>query len=215
ARTSRGAPRPTWPGRTACATTGSTSMSKVYDAFGPVPGNIPPSTPVRYWDRALIAAAFAFCLTYPALFLIAWLIPGQLLTWTLAFKGGLAAFGTLLTGGISFRDPARAFFHEANGPTLLRMGLVLAGSATASGWMLVRGLTPQKNEWHTKGPQLLEGREAVGEARRRSLTKKEIERGPHYLALHPDLVLGKRQWSRHAWLYGSVGSGKTVLLLPL
>jgi hypothetical protein len=192
-------------------------MSKVYDAFGSVPATIPPSRPVRYWDRALLAAGGTLALTYPTLLALAWSIPGgQLVRFPMALKGGALGLFHVMTAGISFRAPAREFFAIAatHDQTLPRIAIVCGLSLLAAGWVLKRGLVPVKNEWHTKGPRLLEGKEAIEEARRRSVPVKERQVDPYHLALHPDLVLSKRQWSRHAWIYGSVGAGKTVILLP-
>lgn len=65
------------------------------------------------------------------------------------------------------------------------------------------------------GAQLLQGKEALTEARRRSLTKKEQEDELHALSLHPDWIASKKLLARHMFIYGSVGSGKSVILKHL
>lgn len=195
-------------------------MPQVYDAFGRVPGHVPPSMPVRYWDRGLLAGLTVFLLTYPALLALAWWLPGALLMrYTDALSGTLATALHWLTLGMTFDAPAAEFLRVAavHDPvqTAMRAGLALMLASAVAGWVMVRALVPQKNEWHVKGPQLLEGREALREAASRSLPPAGRRDDPLHLALHPALVLPKRHWSRHLWIYGSVGSGKTVILMPL
>lgn len=69
--------------------------------------------------------------------------------------------------------------------------------------------------WHIGGNQLLSGKEAIAEARRRSLTKKEQRDELHALSLHPDWTVSKKLLARHMFIYGSVGSGKSVILKHL
>jgi len=69
--------------------------------------------------------------------------------------------------------------------------------------------------WHVSGSQLLSGKEALLEARRRSLSKKEQEDELHALSLHPDWTVSKKLLARHMFIYGSVGMGKSVILKHL
>lgn len=195
-------------------------MPRVYEAFGRVPGHVPPSMPVRYWDRGLLAGAAVFSVTYPALLALAWWLPGALLMrYADALTGSLATALHWLTLGMTFDGPAADFLRVASVhdpvQTAVRVGLAFMIASAVAGWIMARALAPQKNEWHVKGPRLLEGKEALREAARRSLPPAERSDDPFHLALHPALVLPKRHWSRHVWIYGSVGSGKTVILMPL
>ena len=135
-----------------------------------------------------------------------------------ALTGSLAAMGNLATGTISFREPAAAFWEVARSrPRLAHWH----GSALRRAWpggrrqVTRRGLIPRSNTWHVSGAQLLQGKEALTEARRRSLTKKEQEDELHALSLHPDWIASKKLLARHMFIYGSVGSGKSVILKHL
>ncbi|WP_249405679.1 type IV secretion system DNA-binding domain-containing protein [Stenotrophomonas sp. CFBP 13718] len=133
--------------------------------------------------------------------------------------GSLAALGNLATGTISLREPASAFWEvareQATFGTLARIGVAAGLAGWAAAWVTRRGLIPRSNTWHVSGAQLLQGKEALTEARRRSLTKKEREDEVHALSLHPDWVVSKKLLARHMFLYGSVGSGKSVILKHL
>src|SRR5690606_14599174 len=89
-----------------------------------------------------------------------------------------------------------------------------AGLLTGAGlgWL---GLMPRCSEWVVSGPRLLEGKDAEREAKRRSPTARERLADRFALALHPSLWLKKGALSRHLLLHGSVGSGKTQVLLAL
>jgi len=136
-----------------------------------------------------------------------------------ALNGSLAALGNLATGTISFREPAAAFWEvakeQATFGTLARVGAAAGLAGWASAWVTRRGLIPRSNTWHVSGAQLLHGKDALAEARRRSLTKKEQEGELHALSLHPDWVVSKKLLARHMFIYGSVGSGKSVILKHL
>jgi hypothetical protein len=133
-----------------------------------------------------------------------------------ALTGSVAALANLATGTISFREPAAAFWEvareQATVETLARVGVAAGLAGWASVWVTRRGLIPRSNTWHVSGAQLLQGKEALAEARRRSLTKKEQADELHALSLHPDWVVSKRLLARHMFIYGSVGSGKSVIL---
>jgi len=192
-------------------------MSKVVEAFGTVPPNTAPSTLVRYWDQGLLAGAFTFALSYPALLGAAWMVPAShaLVRYGLALKGGLATAVHYASAGALFKPEAAAFLLDAGAGEAWRIAAALGVSLGLTGWVMARALTPRCNEWHVAGPQVLTGKEAVLEARRRSMTPEEQAEDPGCLALHPDLVLPKKHWARHMLVYGSVGSGKTQILLPL
>lgn len=199
----------------------STSKRQLYNAFGAVPASVPPSMLVRYWHEALLVGPLVFLVVFYGL------------TW-LTYRGGtpiddlpaywsyhagltLQALIHYLTGGIVLREAAWTFWAEVRPMGLLgllRLAGPLAVALAASGWLSVVMLRPRSNERHLKGPRLLSGKEAVEEARRRSLTPKERKADPYHLALHPALILPKSHWSRHTLIYGSVGAGKTQVLLP-
>ena len=195
------------------------SKHKPYDALGEVPGSVAPSQQVRYWHRALLSGGFVFGVVYVSAMGVAWLIPnpdGQLIRFTDALKGGLVTGYHFLTAGISARAPAREFIelvsyhHPVATWTRIGASLLLAGYLAVR--VFLKEAKPVSNTWHLAGPQLLEGQEAIAEARRRSLTPKEAEADPFSMALHPDLMLPKKQWSKHVIISGSSGSGKSVII---
>lgn len=194
----------------------------VYDCWSwTVPSSIEPSREVRYWPQALLSGACVAALTYPTALWLGWQIPSShsLMNFGQGLTGSLAALGNLATGTISFREPAAAFWEvakeQATFGTLCRIGVAAALSGWASAWVLRKALIPRSNMWHVSGSQLLQGKEALAEARRRSLTKKEQEEELHALSLHPDWIASKKLWARHMFIYGSVGSGKSVILKHL
>lgn len=195
------------------------STPKPYDALGEVPGNVAPSQPVRYWHRALLGGGFTFGVVYVSAMGIAWLIPnpdGQLIRFGDALEGGLVTGYHFLTAGISARAPARefielvSFHHPLATWTRIGASLLLAGYLAVC--VFLKEAKPVSNTWHLVGPRLLEGEEAIVEARHRSLTPKEAKADPFSMALHPDLVLSKKQWSKHVIISGSSGSGKSVII---
>lgn len=198
------------------------SKPSVYDCWSwTVPSSIEPSREVRYWPQALLSGSVIAALTYPAALWLGWKIPSShsLMNFGQALTGSLAALGNLATGTISFREPAAAFWEvakeQATFGTLSRVGVAAGLAGWVSAWVLRRGLIPRSNMWHVSGSQLLQGKEALLEARRRSLTKKEQADELHALSLHPDWIASKKLWARHMFIYGSVGSGKSVILKHL
>ncbi|MCO7473066.1 type IV secretion system DNA-binding domain-containing protein [Stenotrophomonas maltophilia] len=141
------------------------------------------------------------------------------MNYTEALKGSSAALVNLATATISMREPALSFWETAREQatlgTLARVGAAAGLSGWASTFVTRRALIPRSNMWHVSGAQLLQGREALAEARRRSLTKEELASEMHALSLHPDWVVSKKLLARHMFIYGSVGSGKSVILKHL
>ncbi len=193
----------------------------VYDCWSwTVPSSIEPSREVRHWPQALLFGSVIAALTYPAALWLGWQIPSShsLMNFGQALTGSLAALGNLATGTISFRacrcilgggQGAGHVWHVGTGRSCGGLGRVGVGLVTR------RGLIPRSNTWHVSGAQLLQGKEALTEARRRSLTKKEQEDELHALSLHPAWVVSKKLLARHMFIYGSVGSGKSVILKHL
>lgn len=169
----------------------------IYDSWGQPGPHIAPDIPVRRWDQGAAYGALGFLVGFVPL--------------TVGLLGWADLWRVLAL------DPQ--FFSRIDNPQWLRDWCVLAvsvllgvGLGSGLAWL---GLIPRKNVWVVSGPQLLEGKAAIREARRRSLSVRERAADPGHLALHPDLVLSKAQLSRHLLLYGGVGSGKTQLLLGL
>lgn len=198
------------------------SKPSVYDCWSwTVPSSIEPSREVRYWPQALLSGWVIAALTYPAALWLGWQVPSShsLMTYSQALTGSVTALGNLATATISLREPASAFWEvareQATFDTLTRIGVAAGLAGWAAAWVTRRGLIPRSSTWHVSGAQLLQGKEALAEARRRSLTKKEQADELHALSLHPDWVVSKKLLARHMFLYGSVGSGKSVILKHL
>ncbi|KIP86802.1 type VI secretion protein [Stenotrophomonas maltophilia] len=198
------------------------SKPSVYDCWSwTVPSSIEPSRDVRYWPQALLSGVCVATVTYPAALWLGWQIGSShtLMNYSQGLTGSLAALGNLATGTISLREPASAFWEvareQATFGTLARIGFAAGLAGWAAAWVTRRALIPRSNTWHVSGAQLLQGKGALTEARRRSLTKKEREDEVHALSLHPDWVVSKKLLARHMFLYGSVGSGKSVILKHL
>ncbi len=196
----------------------SKSSPQVYDAFGPVPPHVAPSVPVRRWDQGLIAGGATFAATWCGSLWLGLHAPGaDLGPWSWHATGAIATAYHWATMGISAGPAAKEYLAEVFYPvqTALRVGVPLALSVAVSAWVTHKALIPRSNTWHLSGPRLLEGKAARREARVRSLTPKQQEADRFHLALHPDLVLGKKHWSTGMLIYGSVGAGKTQILLGI
>lgn len=193
-------------------------MPKIHEAFGSVPASVPPSTLVRRWDHGLIAGALTFLFVWVGLLGLALLLPGPYIGgFNRHVLGAPATAFYYATVGISMRDEAAIYLDAVRHPwhQIGKVGVPLLLALLSSAWVTLHALTPRSNLKHESGPQLLEGKEALAEAKRRSLTKEERDADPFHLALHPALVLAKKHWSRHLLLYGSVGGGKTQILLAI
>jgi hypothetical protein len=171
--------------------------SSVYDSFGPPGKHIDASIKVRRWDLGL---------SYGVL-------------------GAGLGFTPIALYGLGWRDTLRAlvldpaFYSRIDNPQWLGDWSTLAvativGLAAGAG-LANLGLIPRSNQWVVSGPRLLEGKEAMREAKRRTPSLKERMSDRFGLWIHPDLWLSKRTLSRHILLHGSVGSGKTQILLAM
>lgn len=193
-------------------------MPKIHEAFGAVPASVPPSTLVRRWDQGLVAGVLTFSFVWVGLLGLALLLPGPYIGgFNRHVTGALATVYHFATLGISMREEAAIYLDAVRHPwhTFGKVGIPLLLAFAASAWVTRRALTPRSNVSHVSGPRLLDGKEAIAEAKRRSLTPEERAADFHHLALHPSLVLPKKYWSRHALIYGSVGAGKTQVILPI
>lgn len=192
-------------------------MSSVYDAFGPVPPHIAPSIKVRRWDQGLLAGLATFLIVFAGLLWAGVNVPGSIGSFGHHFIGALSVLGHYATGTHVLGESSGAYMASIHAPWQVawRVGLPLLLALAATAWVLKSALTPRSNTWHLSGPRLLKGREAIKRARSLSVPRSERINDPFALSLHPDLVLSKKQWSRHMWMTGSVGSGKSVILSHL
>lgn len=169
----------------------------IYDALGTPGKHIDASIQVRRWDLGLYYFLFASLLVF--------------------FPTALFSLGGRDTLRALALDPA--FYSTIDNPQWLADWAWLAMASLSGlaaglflGWV---GLIPRSNQWVVSGPRLLEGKDARKEARRRSGSKKDQLADTFGMWLHPDLFLSKKILARSTLIAGSVGSGKTQILLAL
>ncbi|MGV7183769.1 hypothetical protein [Xanthomonas axonopodis] len=152
---------------------------KVYNAFGKVPNSIPPSQPVRRVDHGIALFLILFLTIYPGLTWVAWQLPDSPLSPSLSFDlvGAPAAILNKMSFGSLFPGKAHEYLSFLWEPwkVWIRVGSTLAISLAVASWVGAKALKPSSNTWHVSGPRLLEGKEAIQEARRRSMTKQQIQ----------------------------------------
>ncbi|MBS0537092.1 MAG: type IV secretion system DNA-binding domain-containing protein [Proteobacteria bacterium] len=170
-------------------------MTHAIDSFG---GKHAPSQWVRHWDSAAVLGSMTLAVSWLALQSVAWALPGLADVWEwdswIALSLSPSEWWLLW-----WTDEARLAIAW-----LLTIACGLAAFTYA--------LRPRQSLIHIQGGRLLDGRAAIREARRQA----EIERrgkATGWLQLHPSLDLPKERWTRHLLVYGSVGSGKTQILL--
>jgi hypothetical protein len=194
---------------------------RIYTVFvGAPPMNLPPDVKIRYAGQALAAFVLFFCGFLTLFAVMLWHplpvfgdVPAE------SFRSHwLAWFQTfifLVTAGNAFQSDIHSYW-EATGTLPFGMveGRFLCASITAflvSGWIFLLSLTPREQFIHVKGAILKNGKDSVLEmARMTREGGKDI-----FMYLHPDLGLPKKAWTRHTLIYGSVGSGKTQILLGI
>ena len=177
------------------------------------PAGLEPSRWVRRVDHALGAALGVGALVYTGLSAAIWhALPhppaGGFLTQAFDYPGivlHLLSAGWLSPHAIVDNPaaPDLSLVHRCFAPAL-------AAATACGGWVLKAGLRPTRRMRHLAGPQLLRGKEAIRAARQAC---KHEARGEPFLQLGP-LAIDKRRATRGILLYGSPGSGKTVVLAP-
>jgi hypothetical protein len=169
----------------------------IYDSFGAPGKHVDSSIRVRRWDLGLAYGALGSALGF---FPIA--------RWGMGWHDTWRALAL---------DPA--FYSRIDNLQWAQDWTTLAVATTtgliAGGGLAYAGLIPRSNQWVVSGVRLLEDKDARKEARRCSPPLKDRLTDPFGLPLHPDLWLSKKTLSRHMLIYGSVGSGKTQILLAM
>lgn len=121
-----------------------------------------------------------------------------------AFQASVAEYKELIVGWME---------EGSAGPYWARVFLSgLAGVGAAFGGWLV-GMGGQTNYIYVTGRLLREGKQAVREAQQES--KAEIARSGGSVFIHPELQLSNDRCTKHIMIGGSVGGGKTTIILPL
>ena len=179
------------------------TRARVYHSLGLPPDTLPPSVAVCRWDEAALLFFVAGTAVFFALAFLLW--------------RDLPLFGARPSEDVSAYLFAllnvRELIH-ADEEITSRALVTLAGALTVGRWAFVHGLKPQVRLRHVSGPRLLEGKEAEEEARREA-AKERGKSKTGFMRLHPVLDLPKTRWTRHTLICGSVGSGKTQIILPL
>ncbi len=187
----------------------------VYEAIGRVPPSIAADVPVRYWHQGLFMGIVGFLVAYTLIGVALFLITphadrpfGELVR-------GLGYGFHLLTLGISPAGEFPQYVADHRLVATIRIGIAWLAGLSLGGYMAYRALIPRKNMWVVDGPRLLSGKEAIREAHAKSLPERERNGDTKHLALHPDLILSKKQLSTHMIVVGGVGAGKTQVLLRM
>lgn len=177
------------------------------------PAALEPSRWVRRVDHALGAGLGVGALVYAGLSAAIWhTLPhvpaGGFLTQALDYPGivlHMLSAGWLNPHAVVDNPaaPNLSLVHRCFAPAL-------AAATIVGGWVLKAGLQPTRRMRHLAGPQLLRGKEAVRAAKQAC---KHEAKGEPFLQLGP-LAIDKRRATRGMLLYGSPGSGKTVVLVP-
>ncbi|PMS23022.1 hypothetical protein C0Z18_02025 [Trinickia dabaoshanensis] len=192
--------------------------------FGPLPQNLPPSTPVRYVGEALVLGTLTFVVLALALVgglwhrlpvfgdaFTAYIGPnGQVVPLPLHLKLWLEIPFSLWSRGRFFGAQVSAYaslvqqlpFAMFYGRLLFAASLALAVAT----YITKLALRPRDRLIHVAGERLLRGTEAERAAQLESNVVKP------YIWLHPSLALSKDNMTEHVLISGGVGGGKTQIL---
>lgn len=193
--------------------------------FGSVPATVEPSRPIRYAGTALVVAIAA------ALGVDAGLIAGAhaIASWTQAgllddMNGGLAwLIAHLSLGHVNAEAGENFSYLAAQQGGALRVAVGVGATLVGLAAGIVAGRWAARPQVvgvrHLRGPRLLEGQEALAEARRHAIQRKAGDKTnwPDFalpLIEAERVWLPKDVWSRSALIYGSPGAGKTVVITP-
>lgn len=188
---------------------------QIHNAFGRVSKSVAPHTLVRRWDTALLFSAAAFAVVYITSIAIA-----RLAYPTDAFGLGYHAVAGLYLGAhyltltMMFTQQAAEYGETLRSLSVVwpvMVGFSLAVSAFFAA--LLYGLKPTRNMYVIDGPRVLTGKDAIREAKR--ITALEVGKSRNTILLHPLLRFAQERLNRHILIYGSVGSGKTQILIAI
>lgn len=199
------------------------------DAFTPSEArSAPPSVPVRHWHTAIGLGITGAVTSFVGLAFALWRpLPLLGAPPTGEFGHHVAAWGnvilTAVTGGNVGRSGAREYLdliadlssivpHTA-WAVWSRFGLCVAVALTVGLWLLRAGLVPRNAEQHLAGARLLTGADALHAAKREAARLRAG--APGLMRLHPALDWPRSHWVRHCQLVGSVGSGKSQIIVPV
>jgi len=195
----------------------------IVDVFGLPTGPITPSQSLRRWDHGLLAGAVGWAVGAGAVAWALWRpLPGLAEVPDGGFFAQFMAYPQLLVNTLTlghvfrhawFDNPAAGQVSEA--ALHLRLLPAWVSGALCATWAGVRGLVPHPMTRHVSGPRFLQGKDAEREAVRFAGVQRGSKDRPGFMRLHPSLDLPKRVWTRHVFIAGGVGSGKTQLIYPI
>ncbi|MBN8884475.1 MAG: type IV secretion system DNA-binding domain-containing protein [Rudaea sp.] len=174
----------------------------IHDCFGPPPASLAPSVRVRRWDEAALAGLFGFSAAYIFIGLALWRdLP------LLGECPGLSFFGFL-------GEALHPIGVVEEGAELWTRAWLSLGAGLLSGSLsFAYGLRPHSRLRHVSGPRLLSGDAARKAARAAAVADRGGK--PGFLKLAPDLELDRDRFTRHLFVIGAVGGGKTQILMNL
>ena len=194
--------------------------------FGPLPPNLPPSTPVRYVGEALVLGMLTFVVLVLALIGGLWhRLPvfGDAFTAYIGPNGQIVPLPLKLHLKLWFEIPfslwsrGRFFGPQVSAyaslvqqlPFAMFYGRLLFAASLAliaAAYITKLALRPRDRLIHVAGERLLRGAEAERAAQLESKAVKP------YIWLHPSLALSKDNMTEHVLISGGVGGGKTQIL---
>lgn len=175
-----------------------------------------PSESLRRWDLlaavpivGLLVHGLALALVWRPLLGLGY--PAGPFAW--AWRSSFKLLAYALSGGTRCADFGERFLAHAGFAEWSRLAIAGTLAAAAASWCAWSALQPRSRVRHVEGTRLFRGKEALREARRQAA--RLCGRSLPWLRLHPALNLPKNHWSRHVLIYGSVGAGKTQILMPI
>jgi hypothetical protein len=197
------------------------AQQKVMNNFGGGVGTTPASIKQRYWVPALQVAALAFLVGFFVLLSISWSVP--------LMERPPLSLPTYAKGIASMRlhkaipflasdsaEEMRGYLVEIDkrglGWTIAsREWFAAIGALALSGVALWFSLIPRNQEQHMRGRYQLKDAEAIAEANRKLWLENKLHGIDVYL--QPGVPVSRNRTTRHILMPGSVGSGKTTILL--
>ncbi|MCA8451693.1 type IV secretion system DNA-binding domain-containing protein [Burkholderia vietnamiensis] len=194
--------------------------------FGPLPQNLPPSTPIRYVGEALVLGTLTFVVLALALVGGLWhRLPvfGDAFTAYIGPNGQVVPVPLKLHLKLWLEIPFALWSHgRFFGPQVSayaslvqqlpfamfdgRLLFACSSALGVAGYVTKLALRPRDRLIHVAGERLLRGAEAERAAQLESNAVKP------YIWLHPSLALSKDNMTEHVLISGGVGGGKTQIL---
>jgi hypothetical protein len=184
-------------------------MTGVRNAFGSIEAaQASASEQVRRWDTALIWGPVAGVAVFAGVGTTLWHMGAPALSLLAAVRQLGECVLWLATAGHAHQQAVSGLVHAPG--VLVRLGLSSLAAGVTAARVMRSALVPRSRERHIDGIRLLEGKEAVTAARTQAKAG-----GEGFLHLHPDYYAAKTQITRHILIFGSIGGGKTQIILPM